>query len=155
MPCNTIFGKKNMLSNLGVMHQPSRTFVGWAKVSIFICPRSHFRKKPTQYLYWIQSDLELGLAKPEQAASWLIFPEPSLPSNEKKKSISMNSWQGQTAPILVYSPGQDRGWMIPKLPIIELMMSIHMDKYGFREQTAPWKLKDTAILQEGPWLLRS
>lgn len=44
------------------------------------------------------------------------------------------------APILVYSPGQDRGCMIPKLPIIELVMSIHIVKYGFGDQAAPANL---------------
>lgn len=40
----------------------------------------------------------------------------------------------------MYSPEQDCGWMIPNLPIIELMVLIHIDKYGFGDETAPANL---------------
>lgn len=44
------------------------------------------------------------------------------------------------APVLVYSPSEDRGWVVPKLPVLQIMTKIYLTEYGLTDKAIPQDL---------------
>lgn len=45
--------------------------------------------------------------------------------------------KASSTPVLLYATKEDRGWMVPKLPVLELMLSIHVQEYGNSDEKRP------------------
>lgn len=45
--------------------------------------------------------------------------------------------RSSVSPALVYSPRDERGWLIPKLPVMEAMVKIYMKAYGIPDKQPP------------------
>lgn len=42
-----------------------------------------------------------------------------------------------SVPVLLYATKENRGWPMPKLPVLELMLSIHVQEYGISDERRP------------------
>lgn len=45
--------------------------------------------------------------------------------------------RSSASPVLIYSPRDERGWLIPKLPVLETMVNMYMKKYGITDKQPP------------------
>ena len=55
--------------------------------------------------------------------------------------------RASSAPVLLYSPKEDRGWVVAKLPVLEQMLSIYINQYGISDEKAPLDI-DLEITRE-------
>lgn len=130
------------------MRQNGRNFVGWAE---------HFSTRLSKVPF---DDIKMTSAKKvhsvpvlesvavgvgfSQIGTGSLTANLSLAATIVKRTQEANFHEiltrASSAPVLVYSPEQDRGWMVPKLPVIELMVSVNIDRYGFGDETAPANL---------------
>ena len=45
--------------------------------------------------------------------------------------------RSSASPVLIYSPRDERGWLIPKLPVLETMVNMYMKTYGITDKQPP------------------
>ena len=124
----------------------ARAFVGWANsfdLHLDEVDREKFTTTSLQNagmklkLQSIATSLSVGKSPVTGGISATWSQQTNLVRIDRETEFHEMIVRSTLSPILLYSPNEQRGWLLPKLPVIEVMAMMNLDRYGFPDKNPP------------------